>query len=120
MDSTTCGTLGKVLPGSLLGPIVGLTFSTDGGLLFAVSGSTLWVYDVGSGALLSTVRVFMLGVAVYGMDVGRESCELMGYGVCNRFDRRLPVITADERSKSLLFPLCMKTPSQLHYPRYAG
>lgn len=77
MDSATCGTRGSVLPGSLLGPIVGLTFSTDGGLLFACSGSSLWIYDVRSGALLSTVRVFMPGVAVYGMDVGRASCEFV-------------------------------------------
>lgn len=75
MDSAACGTLGNVLPGSLLGPIVGLTFSSDGGLLFACSGSSLWVYDVRSGALLSTVRVFMPGMAVNGIDVGRESCE---------------------------------------------
>eukprot|EP00752_Nemacystus_decipiens_P003736 g3442.t1 len=73
MDSATCGTLGNVSPGSLLGPIVGLTFSTDGGLIFACSGSSLWVYDVPSGALLSTVRIFSPGVVVYGMDVGRES-----------------------------------------------
>lgn len=78
MDSAISGTLGNVLPGSLLGPIVGLTFSADGGLLFACSGSSLWVYHVRSGALLSTIRVFMPGVAVYGMDVGRESCEAVG------------------------------------------
>eukprot|EP00903_Cladosiphon_okamuranus_P013793 g12836.t3 len=73
MDTVTCGTLGNVLPGSLLGPVTGLTFSKDGGLLFACSGSSLWVYDVRSGALLSTIRVFMPGVTVYGMDVGRQS-----------------------------------------------
>lgn len=78
MDSVAYGTLGNVLPGSLLGPIVGLAFSADGGLLFACSGSSLWVYDVFSGALLSTVRVFVAGVAVYGMDLGRESCEIVG------------------------------------------
>lgn len=78
MDSVSSGTLGNVLPGSLLGPVIGLTFSNDGGLLFACSGSSLWVYDVRSGALLSTVRVFMPGVTVYGMDVGRKSCECLG------------------------------------------
>ncbi len=67
-------TTGKVLPGSLLGPIVGLTFSTDGALLFTCSGSSLWVFEVRSGALLSTVRAFTPGVAVFGMDI-HAACE---------------------------------------------
>lgn len=69
------GTIGDVLPGSLLGPVMGLAFSADGGLLFACSGSFISVYDVHSGALLSAARVFMPGLAVYGLDVGRESRE---------------------------------------------
>lgn len=71
----SCGTVGDVLPGSLLGPILGLAFSTDGGLLFAGCGSSISTYDVRSGAILSTARVFTPGVAVCGIDVGRESCE---------------------------------------------
>ena len=78
-DDVPCGTIGEVLPGLLLGPIVGLTFSTDGALLFACSGSSLWVFEVRSGALLSTVRVFTPGVAVFGMDV-LGSCELIRTG----------------------------------------
>lgn len=72
------GTVGDVLPGSLLGPILGLAFSTDGDLLFAGSGSSISTYDVRSGAVLSTARVFTPGVAVCGIDVGRESCEFVG------------------------------------------
>lgn len=74
------GTVGDVLPGSLLGPILGLAFSTDGDLLFAGSGSSISIYDVRSGALLSTARVFTPGVAVCGMDIGQESCEFVGWG----------------------------------------
>lgn len=74
-DDMDRGTVGDVVPGSLLGPVMGLAFSTDGGLLFACSGSSIWVYDVRSGALLSTVRVFTPGLAVYGLDVGRGSRE---------------------------------------------
>ncbi|CAM9184864.1 unnamed protein product [Scytosiphon promiscuus] len=66
------GTVGGALPGSLLGPVVGLNFSVDGELLFACSGSSLSVYGVRSGALFSTVPVFTPGVAVYGVDVGRD------------------------------------------------
>lgn len=73
--SVDYGAEGDVLPGSLLGPVVGLTFSTDGGLVFACVGSYLRVYDVHSGALLSTVRVFSSGLTVYGLDVGRNSRE---------------------------------------------
>ncbi|CAM9528095.1 unnamed protein product, partial [Hapterophycus canaliculatus] len=68
-----------VLPGSLLGPVIGLSFSADGELLLACSGSSLSVYDVRSGALLSTVPVFTPGVAVYGVDVGREYREFANY-----------------------------------------
>lgn len=74
-DDVSRGTIGDVLPGSLLGPVMGLAFSTDGGLLFACSGSSISVYHIHSGALLSTVRVLMPGLAVYGLDVGRESRE---------------------------------------------
>lgn len=74
-DDLEHGTIEDVLPGSLLGPIVGLSFSTDGGFLFACVGSSLRVYDVPSGMLLSNVRVFTPGVAVYGLDIGKESCE---------------------------------------------
>jgi len=73
-DDVSCGTIGKVLPGSLLGPIVGLTFSTDGALLFACIGSSVWVFEVRSGTLLSTVRVFTPGVAVFGVDI-HAACE---------------------------------------------
>lgn len=63
------GTIGDVLPGSLLGPIVGLSFSVDGAYLFACSGSHVTVYDVRSGELLATRRVFSPGVAVCGLDI---------------------------------------------------
>lgn len=76
-NDESCGTVGDVLPGSLLGPILGLAFSTDGDLLFAGSGSSISTYNVRSGALLSTARVFTSGVAVCGIDVGRESCEFL-------------------------------------------
>lgn len=75
IDEIPSGTVGDVLPGSLLGPVVGLAFSVDGELLFACSGSSLSIYAVRSGALLPTVPVFTPGVAVYGVDVGRESGE---------------------------------------------
>lgn len=68
-------TVGDVLAGPLLGPVMGLAFSTGGDLLFSCSGSSLRVYDVRSGAPLSATRVFSPGVTVYGIDVGRESCE---------------------------------------------
>lgn len=73
------GTVGDVVPGSLLGPVVGLIFSADGELLFACSGSSLSVYGVRSGSLLSTVPVFTPGVAVHGVDVGRERREFAGW-----------------------------------------
>ena len=69
-----------VQPGSLLGPITGLGFSADGGLLFSCSGSSLSVFDVRSGVLLSTVRVLPPGVAVYGLDIGRGSGEPIKVG----------------------------------------
>lgn len=74
-DDVGRGTIGDVLPGSLLGPVMGLAFSVDGSLLFACSGSSISVYHIHSGALLSTVRVFKPGLAVYGLDVGRNSRE---------------------------------------------
>lgn len=73
-------TAGNVLPGSLLGPIVGLAFSSDGLLLFACSGSSICIYDVCSGLLLSTVRVFTPGVGVYGLDIGWDTREYLNNG----------------------------------------
>lgn len=64
---------GDVQPGRLLGPITGLSFSRDGGLLFSCSGSCLTVFDVRSGALLHTARVLPPGLAVYGLDIGHKS-----------------------------------------------
>lgn len=75
VDLPPRGTVGDVLPGPLLGPVIGLAFSTGGDLLFSCSGSSLRVYDVRSGATLSATRVFSPGVTVHGIDVGRESCE---------------------------------------------
>lgn len=64
------GTVGAVAPGELFGPIVGLTFSTDGDILFASLGSSVRAYNVGSGQLLVSRRVFTPGVAVSGLDIG--------------------------------------------------
>lgn len=66
----------EVLPGHLLGPVVGLTFSKDGALLFASSGSSLWVYRVCSGEMLASQRVLAPGAVVTGLDVdGEDSSE---------------------------------------------
>lgn len=94
-DDVDRGTIGDVLPGSLLGPVMGLAFSTDGSLLFACSGSFISVYHVHSGALLSTVRVFTPGLAVYGLDVGRATREyrylsIAAYHCVEASDRQEP------------------------------
>lgn len=60
---------GKALPGDLLGPIAALSFSIDGALVFACSGSCLKVYRVASGELLLTRRILPPGVAISGLDV---------------------------------------------------
>lgn len=97
VSQSSCGTIGKVLPGSLLGPIVGLTFSTDGALLFACSGSSLWVFEVRSGALLSTVRVFNPGVAVFGTDI-HAACEFGRRGhACTSGPFRCPLSSVASR-----------------------
>lgn len=67
---TDGGVVGDVVPGELLGPIVGLAFSADGALLFACCGSSVLVFSVRSGQLLLSQRIFSPGTAVSGLDIG--------------------------------------------------
>lgn len=69
-----------VLPGELLGPVVGLAFSKDGGLLFACAGSSVRVFEVASGRSLLSRRVLEPGVSVSGIDVVNNQCS----GECDR------------------------------------
>lgn len=80
------GTVGAVAPGELLGPIVGLTFSSGGDILFASCGSSVRAYSVGSGKLLVSRRVFPSGVAVSGLDIGDEG--LSEFCIFRRMHRR--------------------------------
>lgn len=69
-----------VLPGELLGPVVGLAFSKDGRLLFACAGSSVKVFEVASGCSLLSRRVLEPGVSVSGIDVMNNQ----GSGECDR------------------------------------
>ena len=107
------GTVGDVLPGSLLGPVMGLAFSNDGSLLFACSGSSISIYHVHSGALLSTVRIFTPGLAVYGLDVGRATREyrylpIAAYRCVTASDGQepTPYMRATVRLYSMILYLC--------------
>ncbi|CAM9668714.1 unnamed protein product, partial [Ectocarpus sp. 13 AM-2016] len=94
-DVTPRGTVGDVMPGPLLGPVMGLAFSAGGDLLFSCSGSSLRVYDVRSGAPLIATRVFRPGVTVHGVDVGRESFGAIFGGKCVRIVDRVPTGAGD-------------------------
>ncbi|CAM9498049.1 unnamed protein product, partial [Choristocarpus tenellus] len=67
--SMNCAEGVDVSTGPLVGPVSSLTFSADGAFLFASSGSFLYVYEVKSGLLRLSKRIFD-GVTIGDLDIG--------------------------------------------------